>query len=356
MAGELRKPRARLLLDGKEAVGFKAFETTSNGFYQADTFLASLALYEQPAGRGIDYWSSVESVRVEVQAGVGSLESVFIGEADGIVVDPLRGVIEIDGRDLSAEMIDTRATDKFLNLRTHRVAERVAKARGLKVVAPQSKTIVGTLFGEDTTEISARYSEWDLLTFLAQREGRDVYVQGDTLYYVPKADKTAPVLTLESPRPKHNPSGFKTFRFERNLILARDITVRVVSYDYLTGDTVKKTAKAKHTSGRSSKTKSGSLGTRSTYVRTIPNLSPDQAEARAQAELAEISKHEVRFFFSGPARTGLRPLDRVRVVGSGSQFDQDYFVDEIVRSLSFDEGYVWTVRAKNSMPVNQVVE
>lgn len=352
MAGsEVRKPRARLLLDGKEAEGFVGFESISNAFFQADTFTASLALYAQPKDRGVDYWSRVDKVRVEIQAGVGELETVFIGEADGIVVNLLNGRIELDGRDLSAELIDNRATDKFLNLRTHRVAERIAKKRGLKVVAPQSKTIVGTLFGEENAEISDRFSEWDLLTFLAQREGRELYVQGDTLYYVPKTEGGSPSLTITAPRPGV-PSDFSQFRFERNLILARDITVRVVSYDYLTGETVKKTSKAKHKGKRSGT----ALGTRSTYVRTVPNLSPGQAEARAQSELAELSKHEVRLFFSGPARTGLKPQQKVRVVGSGSAFDQEYYVDEIIRTLSVDDGFTWNVRAKNSMPVNQVTE
>ena len=350
---ELRDPTAELLIDGKKVEGFVGFESISNNYYQADTFTASVALWAQPKGKGIDYWAGVEKARVEIRAGVGDLETIFVGEADGVMVDPLRGRIELDGRDLSGEMIDTRATDKFLNLRLHRVAERVGKKRGLKVVAPQSKTIVGTLFGEDSTEISDRFSEWDLLTFLAQREGRDLYVEGDTLYFVPKTEPSRPALNVVMPRP-NEPSDFTQFRFERNLILARDITVRVVSYDYLTGETVKKTAKAKHkgSGGRATTAR----GQRSTYVRTYPNLSPEQAEARAMSELEDLSRHEVRVFFAGPARKGLHPHDKIRVTGSDSAFDQDYYVDEIIRTLSVDEGYTWAVRAKNSMPTNQVVE
>lgn len=350
---ELRAPSAKLLIDGKEVAGFVGFESISNSYYQADTFTASIALWAQPKGKGIDYWAGVDKARVEIRAGDGDLETVFVGEADGVMIDPITGRIELDGRDLSGEMVDTRATDKFLNLRTHRVAERIGKKRGLKVVAPQSKTIVGTLFGDDTTEITARYSEWELMTFLAQREGRELYVEGDTLYYIPKRESGRPALEIVMPRPGE-PSLFTQFRFERNLILARDITVRVVSYDYLTGDTVKKTAKAKH-KGPSGK-KSTARGQRSTYIRTYPNLSPEQAAARAQAELEDLSKHEVRVFFGGPAGRGLHPQDKIRVSGSSSAFDQDYYVDEIIRTLSIDEGYTWAVRAKNSMPTNQVVE
>ena len=40
----------------------------------------------------------------------------------------------------------------------------------------------------------------------------------------------------------------------------------------------------------------------------------------------------------------------LRLTGTGTKFDQDYYVDGITRSMSLDEGYVMDISAKNINP------
>jgi hypothetical protein len=48
-----------------------------------------------------------------------------------------------------------------------------------------------------------------------------------------------------------------------------------------------------------------------------------------------------------PADNILTTENIIKVVGTGTAFDQVYFPDSIVRSFGWDSGYTMTVNAKN---------
>ena len=55
---------------------------------------------------------------------------------------------------------------------------------------------------------------------------------------------------------------------------------------------------------------------------------------------------------SSEPRERSRPI---RVSGTGTEYDQEYYPDSIVRCWSWDQGYVMRVRAKNHLPVDEVL-
>jgi hypothetical protein len=86
------------------------------------------------------------------------------------------------------------------------------------------------------------------------------------------------------------------------------------------------------------------------YVFVKPNLTQAQALQFGQQMLAELTKHERIVEVTMPGELTLTPRNMVRLQGTGSSFDQVYYVDRISRTLAFEGGFLQTVRLKNSSP------
>ena len=54
-----------------------------------------------------------------------------------------------------------------------------------------------------------------------------------------------------------------------------------------------------------------------------------------------------------PGEIALTPRDMVKLQGTGTSFDQTYYIASIDRSISFDEGFRQTMRLKNTSPRSQ---
>ena len=72
-----------------------------------------------------------------------------------------------------------------------------------------------------------------------------------------------------------------------------------------------------------------------------------QAQAKANAILSDISRHERIVNFEVPGDLSLNPRSVVQVQGTQSGFDQTFFIDRISRSVSFNEGFRMEVACKN---------
>ncbi|WP_316866995.1 hypothetical protein [Ralstonia mannitolilytica] len=51
-----------------------------------------------------------------------------------------------------------------------------------------------------------------------------------------------------------------------------------------------------------------------------------------------------------PADNILTQTAMVRLTGTGTKFDQDYYVENITRTMSLEEGYAMEISAKNHNP------
>jgi phage protein D len=73
----------------------------------------------------------------------------------------------------------------------------------------------------------------------------------------------------------------------------------------------------------------------------------------ANSLLAELSKHERVIEVDMPGELTLTPRNMVQIEGTGTSFDQTYYIQTITRSLSFDDGFQQSMRLKNSSPRTQ---
>ena len=118
---------------------------------------------------------------------------------------------------------------------------------------------------------------------------------------------------------------------------------------------VKKTrAAGSRASTASSSTLSGK-GAVSTqrYIFVRPNMTEEDAQALANQLAMDLTKHERVVSVDMPGDLVLTPRNLVRLEGTGTSFDQTYFVDNIHRSISFDGGFTQSIRMKNSSPRSQ---
>ena len=336
---DVRQPRLRVLIDGRDVPGVFEADVVSNNHLSADLFHVSIALAADP--RIVNDIGNREEIRVELQLsldGGGEYVSLIQGEADSIAIDPLRGLIRLDGRDLSGRLIETRTREVFVNQTASDIATTLASRHGLEADVVETSRIVGRNWasGRDRLGLAAygrATTEWDLLVGLAVEEGFGVWVSGETLHFRPGADERDAV-TL-------GPSDVSSLRLERSLTLAGDIEVVVRTWNVLRQQAFVQTAR-RSGGGR----RSGERARR--YVYVIPGLTPDEALRVAQARLAQITRHERVVAIEMPGDLTIEPRGRLQLSATGTDFDQDYWVDRVERRISVAHGFRQTVRARNT--------
>ena len=264
----------------------------------------------------------------------------------------MRRLVFLSGRDLTARLIEARTQESFSNRTASEIATLLAGRRGLSADVTATTTPVGRYWQLQRDRItldqfSRATTEWDLLVTLAGLEGFDVWVAGSTLHFRPRqAAALGPVL---------RPSDLAGLRLERALTLARDIEVVVKSWNSRQQQAFIRTARRRRGGARS--------GDIQRYVYVVPNLTPDDALKLAQQRLAELTRHERVVIAEMPGELTLAPRMKIRLENTLTDFDQDYWIDEIDRTLHISRGFTQTLRARNASsgrqatsPVSRLVE
>lgn len=341
-----RTPTVRLLANGQPIAGVIEAEVTANNHYASDRFFARVALGGDTASTA-SFWAAAPGIMVDVQFSLDGVRfySLLQGLVDSVVLDPVAGLVTIEGRDLTAALIETRTQEAFTNRTSSEIATLVAQRHGLTPAVTATTTPVGRYYQNEHDRItlnqfSRAATEWDLLVFLARQEGFDIFVQGTTLYFGP-AQQASDVRVVQ-------PTDLSDLRLQRSLTLARDIEVTVKSWNSRQKNAFSQTAKA---AGRRS-SGGGGLGPQppQRYVLVRPNLTPDQALQLAQRKLAELTQHERVIEATMPGELTITPRSQIVLSGTGTEFDQAYFVDVIERSLNPRSGFTQRIRAKNTSP------
>lgn len=354
----LRQPRGTVKINSNFSVLWSSFVVENNSYYAADTFRVTLPLSGQPSGVDAAWWSSRTELTVQIYAGFpddlhryaeSDLMFLIHGLVDHVELNPVAREVVLTGRDLASRFIDTKTVEKWPNQTASQIATALAQAHGLTPVVTQTTARAGRYYLNNDQSVLARsITEWDLLTFLAQQEGFDVYVKGSELHFEPPpSDGDDPyVLQWQQPAVDDVPvfNGMD-LKLTRNLTLAKDVKVIVTSTSLWQAKPLRKTATA-----RKSKSKGG---TPQTYSFNIPNLTADQAQKRANELALQISRHELRFDARLPADALLNTRTPLELRGTNSAFDQRYYPDQIIRQFDAN-GYVMDVHAKNHSPESTV--
>lgn len=353
--GQVRPIRSIVKANGTALTGLKGWSWDGNTLFQADTFSVGLALNGLPASRNAAWFASEASIDIEILIGAptsdtwgaGDLESIFKGRVDEPSASWDRGILTLTGRDRTADFLDNKTSEKFPNKTSSEIATLLAGRHGLTPVVTATKTKVGAFYKDTHTRLEDDRTEWDLLAWLAREEGFIVYVKGSELHFEPASASGSPyaLVWTSAPAGGGNPSlNGSSLETSRSLTVAKDIEVTVHSWNG-------KQKKAFTVKATRSKKGGGQV---QKYSQIIPNLTPEQAQLRADAILANLSRHEMKLRLSGPADNVLQKTGQIALSGTGTAYDQTYFPDSIARTFDADSGgYGWTVNAKNHSPEGQ---
>lgn len=356
----IRWPKVQILANGVPVTGVASAQVSANNAFQASTFTAIVSLSADPL-QGAAWWEGQSSIRIEIQAALGAslLDPIgeawtrmVLGDVDTLEMDLIANTAQLSGRDLTHLFIDARTQRSFVNLTASQIATQLATEQGLSAQVTATTMPVGQYYQleHDTLVLGGLHriiTEWDLLTWLAQHEGFDCYVEGTTLTFgPPTSDQSTPFVVGFGPASSLN---VLSVHLERALTLAADVQVTVKSWNGRSKAAFVRTVRATSASGTINVGKN-----QQSYVFVVPGLTPAEALSYAQAKLAEITRHERVVTITMPGETTITPRSRIAIAGSGTGFDQLYYPDKILRTIDARRGFLQTVTAKNRSTGSQV--
>ena len=320
-----------------------AARVRSNNYFGADGFELSIALTTDAA-----FWAGAPSIDVDIQFRENALSrfvSVIQGRVNSVRLDPIQRIAEIEGRDYSAALIDSVISETFTNRTASEIATLLGQRHGLRPVVTPTSAVVGRYYQNEHDSVlldsfCGRASEWDLLSYLAQRENFDLFVSGTALNFVPEvAAATAPGAIRAD--------GLMKLHLERTLSLAGDVEVVVKTWNSRQHAADVQTARV--TRSTSAGMSAAPAGEPQRYVLVRPNLTSEEALHLAQTRLAELCAHGRSVDLLMPGELALTPRTLFALSGTATSFDQVYRIEMIDRSYSTTAGFVQRVRA-SSLP------
>jgi phage protein D len=336
---DLSHPSLHVFADGIPMAGIVAAEIASNNHYAADRFRLTV----QATPSEFAAWSETSQSLLDIQVTLdGSTPTSLIqGEVDQVRLDAATYRLVLEGRDLTARLIEARTQENFTNQTSSEIAEILAARHDLRADIHRTSTPIGAYWQLEHDRItldahSRSSTEWDLLVALAGQEGFNVGITGNTLHFGPdEATPSAiPILTQ---------ADCISLELERSLTLARDIEVTVKSWNSRQAHAFSQTARATRGAGRA-----GRHSRPQTFITVIPNLTPDAAMRLAQSRLAELTRHERVVSAEMPGELDLAPRQQIRIEGTNTSFDQLYWIDEIIRRIDVHHGFTQHLRARNT--------
>ncbi len=337
-----RAPRLLVLAHGVPVRGAFTAHVGSTGWHGSDTFSVRVATSGDPVLTPA-FWALETNILLDVQVDLGpGPVSLVEGLVDHVELDPIQGTVQLSGRDRSAALIEARTQETFANRTAGEIAILLAARHGLIPAVLPTFTPVGRYWQLEHDRItldqfSRATTEWDLLVGLADREGFDVWVRGNTLYFQPRALFVPPEAVLRSAATANGPANVTSLRMERAHTLARDIAVTVKSWSSRSGRGLSHTARARGGAGGAAAAE---------YHFVLPDLAADVAQQIAERRLAELVAHERVIVAEMPGELAIDAHGMVRLEGTGTAFDQDFRVDEVSRSIDARSGFRQTLRAR----------
>jgi phage protein D len=367
IVSQARTPRALIQINGKTVREVEYLEYVENNFYLSDSFHVKLPLYNLQEALTIEYWLSQPAILVELFVGfpqdpisysISDLQSLILGGINNLNVRVFDngGYVEFDGFDLSKKFIDNKTTEKYPNLTASDIAIKLAQEQGLTPVVTPTTQKVGYYYAQDYVQLQTEITEWDLLVYLAQQEGFQVFVRGKSLYFQPRPlTSPSPYVFQAQTLENGQLASFNGTQLvvSRNLNYARDVIVKIRSWNAKTG---RVDVEARATPNKKTVLAAAAqpIGEAQTFQYTIPGLSKEQALIRARQILEDISQHERVLQASCPGDNILRKDSVIALKGVSTSADQTYYPDTITRTIS-PGGYTMQVRAKNHSPQSVVV-
>ena len=327
----LRSPNLSASIGGLALPGLLEADISSNAHFGAARFRLRLAIDAATASDLLQ-----PGTIVDVQVGVdGPPTSLVQGEIDSFTIDVLNGSVNLEGRDLTSRLLEARTQETFSNQTASEIAETLAGRHGLSPNVTATTTLAGRYYGNQHDRLtlgqfSRSTTEWDLLTFLAAREGYEAFVSGQTLNFVP--------LSAASNTYNLTPQDCISLTLEHVVGLASGVDVTVKSWN-----TRQQSAVTQRVSSASA-TQANGQPRQIVVVR--PNLSAVDAQRLAQRIVADLSGHERLVAAELPGECEFSPRSIVLLSGTGTDFDGSYYIAELDRHFTAEQGFTETIRLK----------
>lgn len=314
--------RLTVAVNGQPVDGLLGAELSTNNCFSADTF----SLIFAAASSGILFWSSLSEAYIEIRDEVMAAE-IMTGMADLISIDPLRKVVSIEGRDLSASLIDTYRQQDFVNQTAAEIVAMIAFQHELEAQVSPTAAWVGRYYDESYTRLSLGQfskfrSDWDVVVHLARENGYDAFVSGRRLVFQPSGVGSQPYALRRN--------DVRAIRLERRPQLAAQPEVRLQSWNV-------KDMTA-HSYGPASQPAA------SPYLFSQPNLTADQVEQLCGRYGDEVGRFGISLFLDMPWDLDLTPQRLIALSQTETVLDGLYRIESIDRHFSTVTGSFQHVR------------
>ena len=341
----------RLILNGAPVAACRSAEIVSPRSSQAARFHVQASLNQINRVLGVA-WADQQALDVAIDFGflpVGAAEGeldwirMLTGSADRLRLDPVSGVASLDGRDHAGRLIDLPLQEGFLNNTSSEIASALASRCALQADVDQTSRLVGQYYQIQHSKsalgsFSRHGNGWDLLAELADLEGYEMWVDGTTLHFKQPATGTTDLYEVgyAPPGAQSGSPGLtiSDLGMERAFGLSDPVQVRVSSWNSRQRRQVTATYPA---------TVSGAVRQ---FQVIRPNLVQDDAEALARNSYARLRAHERVITGRMAGELTLTPQHRLRLSGTGTDWDQIYTIDRIEREMSLQHGFVQHVTAR----------
>lgn len=339
-----RQPRAVVMVAGAALAPIECSVNVSL-HQSADTFYAKLPL-ENDAGLDESFWADTAPIDATIN-GVNDVASesptpLIVGVIDRAQVDFARRVVEIHGRDLTAKLADQKTSQQWLNLSNQQIITELAQGAGLTVQFAGTTDTAGLQFSDNYTEISDLDASWNVVVKAAGRLGCIAFVKGTVLYIQPIDQPPGGFYEFSYSRPtpdQIDAGNFVGLLCARNLMLAKDASIEVQSWQHQAGATVT----SKYESKGSAK-----AGDKLLYQFRAPNLTKEQQDRIARNHLRQALTHErVVTVINMAGDVSVSPLQGFRLKGTQTGFDQDYVLSDVAHRFQFKGGYSMDVTANS---------
>lgn len=338
-----------------------------NRWYGANTFEAVIGLYGSPYD--LAWWGSMDRVDafpMEIEFAVGDPEdgydgltwvTMMVGQVDKIVVDTTKGNVTCHGRDATSYLIDTISNRGIPNHKVYDVMADLCRDAGVGFDGDDilTKIDANDLWRQDEffitvgTTFNRSVSYWDLICYLAQRTNCYVFMDNNGVLHVHPDDFDADIweVTLTPPDDappvvKLNQSNATKIVFERDLNVARNTSVRVVGRNAQKKETYDEVDDQSELRGGDK--------TRSSQHVLAGLKDADDAKEHANTIYRQQIRHEKKFHWTQPGNLDLSCLEKVALVGGGTEWHQQYFIESIDRTMSWTTGFVMKCIGTNSDP------
>jgi phage protein D len=252
---------------------------------------------------------------------------------DSIRIDAIRGTVAIEGRDLSASLVDSYQQGDFVNQTASEVVATIANRHGLGAVVTPTSGFIGRYYRDGYTRLSTGQfsrlrSDWDLVVELARENLFDAFVEGTQLFFQPTLPVPAALIPI-------TPGMVQSMRFERSLAVASSATARVQSWN-----------SQNMASYDSSAAALPSVGSRTQpFLFSSSNFTSAQVTQSAARYTTEISRLRTTLVIEMPWDLQIVTRSGIVLGETGSSLDGIYLIDGVERYYSPTSGSRQTVKA-----------